>query len=219
MRHVRQSAPEYSRIPLNQLYHITLRGNATAAANCVVDGQSILKEIQYDSNDSNSRVILTPNIIYHPQSTVNPGWDRLLIMEAFPLPEKSRSRKKFIIPVFIQNRFSGDDANTTLSLSNITESQKHCMKFLEERVSLAHGFHFLSRNGKWFSNRPKPSDSDFILLLVTNRKINANTITNSPSNVLFCSTIELESLHGPALTGFLHSMRQGVPGVPCEGHN
>jgi hypothetical protein len=139
----------------------------------------------------------------------NPGWDRLLIMEAFPLAEKSISNFFFIIPVFIQNKFSVDDAKTTLSISDVKKSHKHCMAFLEERVSLADGFHFLSRKGKWFSNKSQPSENDFILLLVAKRKFNANTIPGSPSNVLFCSTVELGKMYGPALTGFLHSMRQG----------
>ena len=206
MRHVRQSAPEYSRIPLNMLYCNALRDNAAAAASCPVDGQSILEEIRYDSN---SRVILTPNVIYNPQSAGNPGWDRLLIMEAFPPAEKSRSRRSFIIPVFIQNKFSGDGAKTSLSLSDVQESHRHCMTFLQERVSTADGFHFFSRKEQWFWKRSKPSESDFILLLVAEPKINSDAIRNSPPIVLFCSTVELASLYGPALTGFLRSMRQG----------
>ena len=209
MRHVRQSAPEYSRIPLNQLYHNTLRDDATAAVSCPVDGQSILKDILYNSN-SNSKVILTPNVIYHPQSADNSGWDRLITMEAFPLGAKSRSRKKFIIPVFIQNKISIDEADSTLSVSNIIQSNRHCKAFLQNRVSLDNGFHYLSRKGKWFSNTSKPSESDFILLLVVNRKINVDFISNCPSNVLFLSPLELNSMYGPALRGFLTSMCQGV---------
>jgi hypothetical protein len=204
MRFVRQSTSEYSRIPLNQLYCNTLRDNAAAAVSCPVDGQSKLEEIRYDSN---SRITLTPNIIYNPQSAENPGWDRLLTMEAFPMAEKSRSRKRFIIPVFIQNKFSGDHAKTTLSLSDVKESHAHCNKFLQDRVSLADGFHFLSKKGKWLLTGSKPSESDFILLLVAKRKVNANAIPNSPSNVLFCSDVELARMYGPTLIGFLSSMR------------
>ena len=148
MRHVRESVPnEYSSIPLNKLYYNTLRDNAAAAASCLVDGLSILQEIPYNGN---SMITLTPNIIYNPQSPENPGWDQLLTMEAFPLAEKTKSKKRFIIPVFIQNKFSGDDAKTTLSILDVKKSHSHCMKFIQERVSLADGFHFLSRKGKWF---------------------------------------------------------------------
>lgn len=129
-------------------------------------------------------------------------------MEAFPLAEKTKSKKRFSIPVFIQNKFSGDDAKTTLSILDVKKSHTHCMKFIQERVSLADGFHFLSRKGKWFLNSSKPSENDFILLLVSKRKLNTNVIPNSPSNVLFCSNVELASMHGPALTGFLRSMHQ-----------
>ena len=209
MRHVRQSASEYSRISLSQLYHNTLRDDATAAVSCPVDGQSILKDILYNSN-SNSKVMLTPNVLYHPQSADNPDWDRLTTMEAFPLGAKSRSRKKFIIPVFIQNKISIDEADSTLSVSNIIQSNRHCKAFLQNRVSLHNGFHYLSRKGKWFSNTSKPSESDFVLLLVVNRKINTNIISNFPSNVLFLSPLELNSMYGPALRGFLASVCQGV---------
>ena len=89
MRYVHQSKPEYSRIPLNELYCNTLRDNATVAASCPVDGRSILNEIPYTSN---AGVTLEPNSVYNPQSAENPGWDRLLIMEAFTLVEKSRGQ-------------------------------------------------------------------------------------------------------------------------------
>jgi hypothetical protein len=92
----------------------------------------------------------------------------------------------------------------SLSISDVKKSHKHCMTFLEERVSLADGFHFLSRKGKWFSKKSQPSESDFILLLVAKRDFNANTIPGFPSNVLLCSTVELGKMYGPALTGFLH---------------
>jgi hypothetical protein len=129
---------------------------------------------------------LEPNFVFNPQSAENPGWNRLLIMEAFPLAEKSRSNKKIIIPVFVQHKFSGDDAKIILSISDVKKLHKHCMTFLEERVSLADGFHFLSRKGKWFSKKSQPSKSNFILLLVAKYDFNANTIPGSPSDVLFC---------------------------------
>jgi hypothetical protein len=70
MRYVRQCKPEYSRIPLNELYCNTLRDNATVAASCPVDGRSTLNEIPYNSN---ARVTLKPNFVCNPQSAENPG--------------------------------------------------------------------------------------------------------------------------------------------------
>ena len=74
----------------------------------------------------------------------------------------------------------------------------------ESTLPIPPGFHFLSGKRKWLSS--KPSESDFILLLVAKRKICANIISNSPSNFLFCSNVELASMYGPALTGFLRSI-------------
>jgi hypothetical protein len=93
MRYVRESRPEYSRIPLNELYCNTLSDNATVAASCPVDGRSILNEIPYTSN---AGVTLEPNSVYNPQSAENPGWDRLLIMEAFPLASKSKKNSSYL---------------------------------------------------------------------------------------------------------------------------
>lgn len=94
MRYVRQSEPEYLKIPLNELYGNTLRDNATVAAKCPVDGRSVLSECRYDSS---ARVILESNALQHPPSAENvgAGWDRLITFEAFPLAERSTSRRIF----------------------------------------------------------------------------------------------------------------------------
>ena len=99
---------------------------------------------------------------------------------------------------------------TTIAISDVILSYKHCMRFLEERVRLADGFHFLSRKNTWFPNKSKHSESDFILILVTMRKIDKDTLASSPPNVLFCSDIELDKMYGPAWRGFLSSMRHDV---------
>lgn len=142
----------------------------------------------------------------------SPGWDRILTYEAFPHTEKNRIRRriKYIIPVFILNKLNGDDAVTTIAMSDVMQSYKHCMRFLEERISLADGFHFLSRKNAWFSNKSKPSESDFILILVTKSIIGKDTIASSPPNVLFCSHVELDKMYGPPWRGFLSSMRHDV---------
>jgi hypothetical protein len=73
---------------------------------------------------------------------------------------------------------------TTIAVSDVMQSYKHCMTLLEERVSLADEFHFLSRKNTWFSKKSKPSESDFILILVTKSIIDEDTIACSPPNVL-----------------------------------
>ena len=79
MRYVRQGNPKYLRIPLNELYRLN---GAAPAVSCLVDGQSILEEIEYIRGRN---IILQPNTIYKPRSNKNAGWDRLIVLEAFPV--------------------------------------------------------------------------------------------------------------------------------------
>ena len=89
MRHVRQSEESfYSKIPLNSLYGINLQGNAISAASCCVDACSTLVEIKYFAN---TKVKVKPNTIYNPDRSTNPGWDRMIIMEAFPSGKARRN--------------------------------------------------------------------------------------------------------------------------------
>jgi hypothetical protein len=114
-----------------------------------------LTEIQFDDS---ARIKIEANVIYYPQSVDNPGWDRILTFEAFPHTGKNsiRRSRKFIIPVFIQNKFCGDDAEITIAVSDVTQSYRHCMRFLEERVGLADGFHFWSKKILGFLTNQDP---------------------------------------------------------------
>ena len=66
MLHVRQGNPKYASIPLNDLYLMKLRSGAAPAASCLVDGRSILKEIEYVNG---TNIILQPNTIHNPSDT------------------------------------------------------------------------------------------------------------------------------------------------------
>ena len=204
MRHIRQFEPEcYKRIPLNDLYRCQLRVGATFASSCCVDSCSILTEIKYVKGTT---ITLEPNTIYNPGDAHNPGWDRLIVMEAFPF---RKSSKRFIIPVFIQNKFSSEDASSTLSVSDVNAAHRHCLDFISCRVNSARPYRFLSAKNNWLSTASRLSETDFILLFVAKRNSNQNTITNSPSNVMFCLYPELEKLYGPTLTGFVRNLTAG----------
>jgi hypothetical protein len=86
-------------------------------------------------------------------------------MEAFPLSEKNKSKKRFVIPVCIQSKFSCEDASILLSVSDVTAAHGHCINFMN-RYAVANRFHFLSAKSKWFSTKSRPVETDFILLYV-----------------------------------------------------
>ena len=124
-----------------------------------MDSSSTLKEIKYVRDTS---ITLEPNTMYNPDSAQNSGWDRLIIMEAFPLSEKSKSKTRFIIPVFIHNKFSCEDASTFLSVSDVIAAHGHCINFMN-RYALASQFHFslLEENGSLLSRDPPKLTSFF----------------------------------------------------------
>ena len=82
MCHIRQCDELYKCIPFNDLYRLVLRSDSAVATSCRVDGSSILCEMKYKDKTS---IFIVPNEIYNPSSRQNKGWDRMIIMEAFPL--------------------------------------------------------------------------------------------------------------------------------------
>lgn len=126
--------------------------------------------------------------MYIPDNENNSGWDRLIVMEAFPHSKRSRSTRRFIIPVFIQNTFSSVDASNliTISESDVTTAHRNCLDNTTSRVQSARHFHFLSAKNQWVSISSRPCETNFVLLLLAKCNQRMNTITNSPPNVMFC---------------------------------
>jgi hypothetical protein len=206
MRHVRPNE-KYSRIPLAELYRIDLEYNANnrrgtgrkhgTILSTVVDGSSLLTLVPYTKGDTIS--LDEPNIIFYPEDAQNPGWDRLLILEAFPSHDDSKandSASRYLLPLFIQNKFSKTDATTKLSAQTVAAANKHCELFLRDSVRLGEGF-------KWLSD--KVADN-FVLLIVGKCDKNDNAVSGAASNVLFCFEEELRALYGPTLRGFIDSL-------------
>ena len=196
MRRVRQGNPKYLRIPLNELYRLKLRNGAAPAVSCLVDGQSILKDIEYIKD---TKITLQPNTIYDPKDTNNPGWDRLIVLEAFEVSPGSNTGKRYLLPLFIQNKFNKEDATTVLSVEEVEAANDKCKEFMRDRVT------FDSR----FSPLQTVADN-FVLMIVAKRNSNTNVFTDSPSNVMVCVDEDLERLYGPTLKGFVNSLQPGV---------
>ena len=180
---------------MNELYRLKLRNGAAPAVSCLVDGQSILKDIEY-IKDTN--ITLQPNTIYDPKNINNPGWDRLIVLEAFEVSPGSNTGKRHPLPLFIQNKFNKEDASTVLSVTEVHSANNLCSGFMRKRVKFS----------RKFSPLPKVAN-DFVLMIVAKRNTCTNVFTDSPSNVIICVEEDLDRLHGPTLKGFVNSLQPG----------
>ena len=202
MRHIRQCDKLYKSIAFNDLYRLELRSDSTPATSCRVDGSSILKEIEYEDK---TNILIQPNEIYNPSNKQNPGWDRMIVMEAFPL--KTKSKRRYLLPVFIQNNFCEDSSTSKLSKAKVSKDLKSCLDFFNMYVQIdVKKFSFLSAKRKWFTSKPIRLESDCILLYVGEHKTNDNTPSDAPPNVMFCLGQDLQKLYGPTLMNFVDSL-------------
>jgi hypothetical protein len=193
MRHVRQGNPKYAKIQLNDLCRIKLWNGAAPAASCLVDGRSILTEIEYIKG---TNITLQPNIIYKPVDDQNKGWDRLIVLEAFQVSPGSSTSERYLLPLFIQNNIhnkcSKDASTTKLEVGDINSANEHCKTFMESFIPF----------DSEFSPIPTAADN-FVLLFIAKCEKNDNIFTDSPSNVMFCVGEDLEKLYGPTQKGFV----------------
>ena len=202
IRHIRQCDKLYESIPFNDLYRLELRSNSAPAASCRVDGSSILREIMYENK---KHISISPNEIYYPSSRQNPGWDRMIVMEAFPL--KSLDGFKYLLPLFIQNKFSADASTTKLTKKIVSKDMQSCLDFLNEYVEIDNAkYCFLSSERNESTSKPKLLENDLILLYVGEQKTNADTLVDAPPNVMFCLGQDLQTLYGPTLMNFVDSL-------------
>lgn len=119
----------------------------------------------------------------------NSGWDRLIVLEIF-LPV-GNSYLKYLLPLFIRNKFNKDNSTTKLNLKEINDDHTHCTKFMRKNIKLASGFALLPVTG-----------NNYIILYVAKSDGN-ESFTKSPSNILFCFEEDLKRLYGPTLMSFL----------------
>ena len=127
MRYVRQGNPKYAKIQLNDLYRIELRNGAAPAASCLVDGSSILTEIDYFKGTD---ITLRSNTIYNPVDDQNKGWDRLIVLEVIQVSPGSNTSERYHLPLFIQNNFSEDASTTKLDIGDVNSANEYCKIFI-----------------------------------------------------------------------------------------
>ena len=194
MRYIRQGNSKYSKIALNELYRLRIRTDAADAAKCPVDGLSVLNETIYERG---SDITLTPNVIHNPEYVLNHGWDRLIMLEAFPV--EGDSSRRYVLPLFIQNKYGKNNSTTKLNLKKVEKAHANCEKFVKNHIVL---------NGEYSLYPDK--EKNFILLFVAKQKVYDNAVTNAPSNVMFCLNDDLDVLYGPALKGFVNTVHPDI---------
>ena len=132
MRYICQGNPKYAKIRLNDLYRIKIRNGAAPAGSCLVDGCSILTEIMYVKG---TNITLQPNTIYYPEDDQNKGWDRLIVLEVFEVSPGSNTSERYLLPLFIQSKFSKDSSTIKLDVCDVNSANEHCKKFIESFIT------------------------------------------------------------------------------------
>jgi hypothetical protein len=193
----------YKKMSLLEVYGFPKKPNETEnSLGCFVDAKTPLLPAWYDK-DSTSELSL--NTLISATDPLNPGWDTLIVYEGFPAAS-SPVDQRYALPVFIQNKFSKEDATTRLGNKVVNKAHKHCQKFLGEcRYRECELFPAKSAAFPYgFSHFP------FVLIFVMRQDVRPSAIAGAPPNVMFCSEEELKRLYGPTLSGFVSHL---VPGL------
>jgi hypothetical protein len=212
---------KYKSMPLREVYRIDLavpkvedkvKHNPKCTENatkCPVDAQSELSVISYAEE---TQVNVTLNTILEPQSSTNAGWDRLIFYEAFPTgghTTEQQQQQRFVLPVFIQNKWSKNNSSTTLGLLAVQTVVGHCRAFLETNCQYQ-DCQLIPPQSQDFPFGY--SQSPFVVLSIARQDSNQNTTEDVPTNVMFCFEEELGLLYGPTLASFVKYL------LPNESH-
>jgi hypothetical protein len=206
MRYVRPSS--YARSPLRELYRYKAdseQPRQSLTMNIHVDGKTPLSHVRYHVG----KIVVQPNTIIHPESDSQPGWDKLIILEAFPQSRKCDTNKKFLLPVFEQNKFSKDESATTLSSGTIEKALHQCASFFTKNLSLPEGFHWLPQLFKWSAHFPfvKGSSLDpFVMTFIAKMRPTESAKQSLPRNVLLLAEDDMENMYGPMIVKFIKSL-------------
>jgi len=193
----------FQRKPLREVYRITAKHNSNynnPLMLCPVDAKSILKPVQYLPN---AILSVDFNTIIIPVDETQTGWDRLIFYECFPSDNIAQS---YILPVFIQNKFSKTDSTISLSIATVQAAVSHCNNFLSNYCKFNEKYPLIPRKKRHFNG---DSNYQFVLIFVARQNYNKNTIAQPPTNVLFCFEEDLKRLYGPTLYQFVNDL---VPG-------
>ncbi len=198
MRYVRPIS--FERIALWKLYNF--KEHTGDLWNVEVNGCARLEILQYRKNEI---LKLKPNTWYNTEDDNQPGWDKLMVLAAFP---HKQTTKKFILPVFIQNKFSKEDSTTFYSLQDVEESRLNCKKFMKQFVTVERGQNLLPKRFKnftWF-NSDDDMESNFVLIFLVKGIVANNAIENCPNNVKVLEVSDLPDVYGPTIAMFVNSL-------------
>jgi len=200
IRHARPDK-DYQQIPLREVYCVALRAfnNMERASenvvSCPVDASAELTLQQYHKG---GMVNAQPNFILSPTDDYNTGWDQLIFYDAFPSGKPKR--RKFILPVFIQNKFSAEGASTKLTLETVNTTVQRCKKFVQEQCIFT-GCYPIPKKTAWY--RFGKTGYEFVVIFVVKQRAHHNTTSEAPPNVIFCFEEDLKILYGKTLSGFV----------------
>mmetsp|Transcript_19081 Transcript_19081/g.27479 ORF Transcript_19081/g.27479 Transcript_19081/m.27479 type:complete len:641 (+) Transcript_19081:87-2009(+) len=192
---------DYEQIPLRDVYCVAQRDYnnmeraSESAVSCPVDASAELTLQQYHKG---GMVNAQPNFILSPTDDYNTGWDQLIFYDAFPSGKPKR--RKFILPVFIQNKFSAEGASAKLTIDTVNTSVQHCKNFVQHQCTFT-GCNPVLKKTAWY--RSGRTSYEFVLIFVVKQRAHQNTTSEAPPNVIFCFEEDLKILYGKTLSGFV----------------
>jgi hypothetical protein len=173
--------------------------NKTKVLKVPTDQTTKLVAVKYNRN---TKLTLTPNTIVYPASKVQEGWDTMIVLEAFPQEYFSVRNTKYLVPLFIQNKWYGDTA--TISEAVVKSCFQHCDDFMRDYAVLPEGYSLLKRR-LWFSPRSKVDK--FVVMFVANAQHTDGALDKAPRNVLTLFREHLPALYGPTVSAYLQTLR------------
>jgi hypothetical protein len=191
--------------PLISCYRVlnTMAASKTEVLQVPVDCSTPLESVSYSSS---SDLILEPNTIVYPSSDSQPGWDSIIVLEAFPHKNFFHRTTRYLLPLFIQNKWSKESSSTKADDEDVVTCVHHCMDFIRT-CKVSPGFSLLT-NYKWsFRKFPLVSSIDtFVVMFVANREHTKGALENAPGNAVTLFREHLLGLYGPTISAYLETL-------------
>lgn len=207
MRYIRSEiANEYSEI---QSFYPTIHDKHRIISkifHILSDGCTPLTTFEYISGEN---ILLQPNTCFIPNSDVQPGWDSLILLSVQPQSSHKENKKSYVLPCFIQNKYSKTTSTTKISSATIKESLENCRNFFNNHIKSSTDHKLLPKKWRWTNMREyfKTHTIDqFILIFVASADCNKNVRREADKNVLTLFRDELSEIYGPTLTKILISL-------------
>ena len=138
----------------------------------------------------------------------NPGFDYLIVREAYPQKKNSWRNKKYLLPVFVQNKWSRDDSTKKLDLATVNTALENCRNFLKNQCTASTGYRYLPKSPRWTSFWASDDEScdEFVLVFMARCDYNNNVVSDAPKNVLYCFDVQMKLMFGPTLAAYVDSL-------------